>query len=206
MVTVDTKHNLLSKEVLILKQLIGKTLTEIHSSRVDFSIQNNVINLVDPINLKFKGMTDFITISADFDETKFGDDFIKINIEQNIELIGINRSEQIGQKLPPFDMNIFPEFKILKIEVYGSSYTCESENTNPKSYWKIEIDNPGHHIIENIETECTLLFHSDNKRLLIKPWGPVPFISITFDDESIDQLIVDKDLEGKPTTRKKHEI
>jgi hypothetical protein len=204
MVIVDTKHALANGEVYCLRQLIGKVLTTIHSSRVDNDIEFKPV--LDPVNLTFSEMTGFIVISADFDETNFGDDFIKINIEQTIEPIGINRSQQIGAKLSPLNLKVLPEFKIIKIEVYGSSYFCESDNIELKPYWKIEIDNPGQKIRENIETENTLLFYSENSKLLIKPYGPVPWFNITFDNQIIDQLLLDKDLDGQLIKKFKHEI
>lgn len=204
MVKVDTKHKLSGKEVYTLRQLIGKTLIDIHSSREDMNIESKVINVLDPVNLIFKEFVDFIVISAEFYETNFGEDFIKINIDQSGDLIGIKRSDQYGLKMPPLNLKFLPEFKISKIEVYGRSYFCESENTQPN--WQIEIDNPGQKIIENIDTENTLLFYSGTKRLLIKPHGPVPWMTITNDIDLIAHLLIDKDLNGKAITIMKHEI
>lgn len=204
MVKVDTKHILSDKEVYTLRQLIGKTLVDIHSSRVDMNIKPNLINVLDPINLIFKETGDFIVISAEFDETNFGEDFFKINIEQSSDLIGVKRSEQLGLKMPPLNMDVLPEFKISKIEVYGRSYFCESDNMDPKPYWQIEIDNPRQKIIENIDTENTLLFYSESRRLLIKPHRP--WVIITFNKELIDELLIDKNIDGNQIAIMKHQI
>ena len=206
MITVDTSHKLLKEEVSTLRQLIGKTLTAINCSGVDLNSGFKFYDFIDSINLRLQGTEGFTTISATFDETNFGDDFININIKNMKEALGIKRHDQGGLQHPFANLNLFPEFRIKKIEVYGDSYTCESANIAPKPYWNIEIKNPGEAIVENIETENILLFYSDNGRLLIKPYGAVPWIQVSLDNEFIDKSLFEKDRDGKTITKLKHEL
>ena len=157
MVTVDTKHKLSKNEISILQQLIGKSLTAINCSGADLTSGLPYYDFIDTVNLRFQGDEGFISISAIFDETSFGDDFIKIFVNHEKNAIGIKRHEQGGLQHPFVHLHIHPEFIVKKIEVYGDSYVCQSDNLETKRYWKIEIDNPGQQITENIETENVIL-------------------------------------------------
>jgi hypothetical protein len=206
MVTLDTKHKLSKAEISVLRQLIGKSLAAIICSGADLTSLYPYYDFIDTVNLRFKGDKGFISISALIDETSFGEDFIKIFIKQEKDAIGIKRHEQGGLQHPFVHLNVHPEFVVKKIEVYGDSYVCQSDNLETKRYWRIEIDNPGQPITENIETENAILFYSDNHRLLIRPYGAVPWIQVSFDNKFIDDSLICEDNEGKTITKLKHDL
>lgn len=206
MITVDTTHKLFKDEIDTLRHLVGKSLTDINCSGVDMNLGFAYYDFIDTLNLSFQEITGFITISAMFDETNFGDDFIKINIKQENDPIGIKRHEQGGLQHPFVNLHIYPEFVIRKIEIYGASYVCQSANNENERFWKIEIDNPGQAIVENVETENIIVLHSDDGRLLIDPYGAVPWIRVTSDNKLIDNSIMGKGTESNANIKLKHEI
>ena len=206
MVTVNTLHKLSKDEISLLRQLVGKSLTTIICSGVDLNSGQNYYDFIDTINLKFQGDKGYVSISALSDETSFGDDFIKIFIRLEKDPVGIKRHDQGGLQHPFVNLDVYPEFTVKRIEVYGDSYVCHSENIETKRYWKIEIDNPGKPITENIETENVIVFYSDNSRLLIRPYGAIPWIQATFDNNFIENSLLTKDREGKTITKLKHEL
>ena len=206
MVTVNSIHELSNDETSILKDLIGKSLIAIKCSGADLTSGLLHYDFIDAVNLVLKGKDGFISVSAEFDETNFGDDFIKINITKEKYPIGINVHEQGGLQHPFVNLEIFPEFLIKKIEVYGDSYSCHSDNNIEERYWQIEINNPGKSITEIIETENIIVFHSANGRLMIRPYGAVPWIQVTFDNHLIDQVLLNTNNEGQYVTKLKHDL
>ncbi|MFM9943694.1 MAG: hypothetical protein ACKVQB_00530 [Bacteroidia bacterium] len=206
MVEGNSKHELLNEEIILLKNLIGKTLTSIKCSRIDTNLTTETKKYVilDTINLKFEELSYFIGITADFDETNFGEDFITLNIYENDKAIIFSPYQQIWHRLKSFNLDIFPKSKIFKIEVYGESYSIKSDNTEINPFWNIEKNNPGKAIIENIETENKLLFYTETNQILIEPSGPVPFINIILDVKHIENFLCQVNIASEKKIRLKH--
>lgn len=204
MVIINTIHKLLNDEINILSKLIGKQLTTIMCSGVDLVTGFQYYNFIDTINLSFRDVDGFISISAIYGETNLGDDFIKINIKQEKDAVGIKKHKQGGYQHPFVDLNVYPEFIVRKIEVYGDSYVDQSDNTKP--YFSIEIENAEQPITENIETENIIILHSDNDRLVIMPYGAFPWIQVALDSKYINNSLFSRDIDGNELTKLKHEI
>ncbi len=206
MVKVETTHRLLTTEIFLLRELIGKSLSSIYSPGADLAIGVSHYNFLEAINLKFDGGDGFVAIVATYDETMFGDDLIRINIQKQKDPVGIKRHEKGGLLLPFVHLSLPAEFIVRKIEVFGESYLCQSENNKKEPYWKIERDHPGQAIVENIETENAFVFHSDKERLLIQPSGPQPWINVCLDSQSIDNTLQSKYRDDETMLKLKHEI
>lgn len=204
LVTVNTSHKLSREEKSILQQLIGKSLTAILCSGANMYLGHPTYNFTDTVNLRFESDSGYISISAKFDETNFGDDFISIFIKKEKIAIGIPKHESGGLQHPFLDINVYPEFRISKIEVYGLSYTCHSDNDTEKPFWKIEIDNPGKPITENIETENVIVLYSDENRITINTFGPLPWIQVAFESNRNNDNFIDKDNEGNTISKLKY--
>src|ERR1035437_8233825 len=100
MVKIETTHKLLDDELSTLRQLIGKKINAIYCSGASLWSHSNFYEFNDTINLRIDKKEGFIAISAIFDETKFGDNFIKININQVKDPIGIKKNEEGNLLLP----------------------------------------------------------------------------------------------------------
>lgn len=204
---IDTVHKLKVQEIDLLERLIGQTLTSIRCSGVDLNTSYKTYEFTDSINLSFIGLDEFVIVKADFDETNFGNNFETISLYKAEYPANIKITDKGYLQHPMSSLTVNPLFKINKIEVYGYSYKSESENDASEPYWQIEKANPGQKIQENVESEDTLVFSSeDGRRLMISPQGPVPWINVVFDEATIDKNTHTTDWSGAVLTKLKKTI
>ncbi len=206
MITVDKSHKLVDKEIQILQQIIGKKLICMMCSGIDLTTSIPCYNFQDTVNCKFEKYNDYVSIAATFDETHFGHDFISLTITNEKVPIGIQQHLQGGLCMPFASLFVSHEFVVRKIEVYGDSYIWHRNDYENEGFWKIEVDNPNQPITENVETENVLVFYSDNSRLMVQPYGALPWIRATFDEKLINQTISSSNSESNTFRKLKYTI
>jgi hypothetical protein len=202
-IVVETNHSLSGSEIALLQSLMGQSIAFIHAAKADGSGKPYGFDFDDAVTLQVnKGV--YVAISGEFDETQFGDDFIRIKIEQRETPLSTNHAPMGRLTEPFFCLAINPPFTISAIEVYGYSYQIRSKNDKVAPYWQIEKDHPGQAVAEQIETENILLFCAkDNRRLMVHPHGAVPWMRVTLEDDLIEKLLVRRNLEGEIVTKLK---
>jgi hypothetical protein len=200
MIALETKHSLSSSEIQILRSLIGQTITFIHCASIQILLNQPLYEFTDTIYIQTSNIDCRIALSGEFDETKLGEDFIKIKIDKT----KVGMINHLGTEQAFSSLNISPNFTVSAIDVYGFSYQISSENSKPNPVFVIEKENMGTPITENIETENILIFYStDNRRLLIRLVGAVPFIFVSLDDKIIEKQLFVKNLKGEIITKVK---
>lgn len=201
---IDKVHSFSNEENSLLQDLIGKTLISIHSHRHYKELDaHSLTNCVEEIFFSFKGADGFLRITAEFDETNFGDDFITFKISKVAE---IGCFKQVGKKFPALKYQLPNQFLIKKIEILGNSYYIESDNDSEMPIWNIERDNFGIKVRENIENENILLFYSQDRMLLLRAYTPMPIVDFTLDSDFITSSLSERNKDGELIIKLKREL
>lgn len=200
-VVVKIVHALTKTEVALLQRLPGQLITSISGRKVDANCSSGLA-FDEVINLQLSG-GNYLAITGAFDETKLGDDFIKIKVTSSeTPKHSIHATGTSSELL--FKMAVQPHFRISSVEVYGYNYQISSNNDQPAPYWQILKGHPAQSVTEQIKTENILLFHAtDQRRFLVKPLGPVPRMVASFEDALIDQLLLERNKKGAVVTKLK---
>lgn len=203
MILVEANHSLSNAEVALLQSLIGQSIAFICAAKADEAGRPFDDDFDDAVNLQISEGV-YVAISGEFNETQLGEDFIRIKIEKSETLLSTNHSPMGRRSEPFFSKAINSDFTISAIEVYGYSYRVSTDNEKAAPYWQIEKDHSEQVVAEQIETQNMLLFYAtDDRRLLVKPHGAVPWMTVTFDDVLIEKLLQQRNLEGEVVTKLK---